>query len=99
MQETEPAHRMSVRMSYRKPIEEIGRLGAGAQVGGIASAEQVVDTYAAGFQNLDDRSLALDALLRDLARLRRREPALDGFITRVETHIDGLHRELTRRAA
>lgn len=86
-------------MSYRKPIEDIGRLGTEAQVGASVLAEQVVDTYAAGFQNLDDRCVALDALLRDLARLRRREPTLDGFITGVETHIDGLHRELTRRAA
>jgi hypothetical protein len=86
-------------MSYREPIEEIHRLGAGAAIGAVVLAEQTVDVYAAGFAHPDDRTVALDALLRDLARLRRRDPGLDGFITEIETYIDGLHRELTRRAA
>lgn len=86
-------------MSYRDPIEEIRRLGAGPRIGAIVLAEQIVDCHAAAFGPEEDRTLALDALLRDLARLRRRDPALDGFITEVENYIDGLHRELTRRAA
>lgn len=86
-------------MSYREPIEEIHRLGTGAPIGAIVLAEQIIDMYAADFGHSDDRSVALDALLRDLARLRRRDPALDGFITDIEAYIDGLHRELSRRAA
>ncbi len=86
-------------MSYREPIEEIRRLGAGAPIGAIVLAEQIVDMYAADFGHPADRSVALDALLRDLARLRRRDPGLDGFITDIEAYIDGLHRELSRRAA
>lgn len=86
-------------MSCREPIETIRRLGAGPRIGAIVLAEQAVDTYAAAFAHPEDRMLALDALLRDLARLRRRDPALDGFITQVETYIDSLHRDLARRAA
>lgn len=86
-------------MSYREPIEEIRRLGAGAPIGAIVLAEQIVDMYATDFGHPADQSVALDALLRDLARLRRRDPSLDGFITDIESYIDGLHRELSRRAA
>jgi hypothetical protein len=86
-------------MSYRQPIEEIHRLGSGPRIGAIVLAEQVVDTYVGAFSNPDDRTVALDALLRDLARLRRRDPGLDGFIAEVEGYIDGLHRDLARRAA
>lgn len=86
-------------MTYREPIDEIRCLGAGARNGAIALAEQFVDTHVAYFARTGDRSLALDALLRDLARLRRREPALDGFITDIETYIDRLHRQLILRAA
>lgn len=86
-------------MTFREPVEAIGRLGATAQIGAIVLAEQIVDLQLAGFSDAAERSLALDALLRDLARLRRRDPALDGFIGEVETYIDGLHRDLSRRAA
>ena len=78
---------------------EIRRLGVEARADATVLAQGIVDAYAAGFGHPDDRSLALDAVLRDLARLRRRDPALDIFITSLETYIDGLHRELIRRAA
>lgn len=90
---------MGYRMPSREPVEEIRRLGSANTIGAIVLAEQVVDTHAAGFASVDERALALDALLRDLARLRRREPGLDAFITEVEGYIDGLHRDLNRLAA
>jgi hypothetical protein len=86
-------------MSYREPIEAIRRLGAGPRTGALPLATQIVDAHAAAFAHPGDTTLALDAMLRDLARLRRRDPALDGFITQVETYIDALHRDLARRAA
>ncbi|GJD34787.1 hypothetical protein [Methylobacterium aerolatum] len=86
-------------MSYHDPIAEIRRLGAGPRIGAIVLAEQIVDSHIGGFGPPENRRLALDAMLRDLARLRRRDPALDGFVTQIETYIDGLHRELDRRAA
>ena len=86
-------------MLTREPVEEIRRLGSASAIGAIVLAEQVVDTHAAGFAAVAERSLALDALLRDLARLRRREPSLDGFITEIEGYIDTLHRDLARLAA
>ena len=73
--------------------------GAAGQIGAIVLAEEVVDTHLSAFGRPCERPLALDALLRDLARLRRREPALDSFIAQVEGYIDGLHRDLARRAA
>lgn len=86
-------------MASHMPVEEIRRLAATGQIGAIVIAEHVVDTHVAGFVNARERSVALDALLRDLARLRRREPKLDGFITEVEGYIDGLHRDLMLLAA
>lgn len=86
-------------MACHMPVEEIRRLAASGQIGAIVLAEHVVDTHVSGFANAHERSVAMDALLRDLARLRRREPVLDGFITAVEGYIDGLHRDLMRLAA
>lgn len=86
-------------MACHEPVEEIRRLAASGQIGAIVLAEQIVDTHVTGFANPHERSLAMDALLRDLARLRRREPKLDAFITDVEGYIDGLHRDLMRLAA
>ncbi|WP_342165145.1 hypothetical protein [Methylobacterium sp. SD21] len=86
-------------MTSREPVEEIRRLGAANAIGAIVLAEQVVDTHVAGFANRAERSLALDALFRDLARLRRREPTLDGFITEIEGYLDSLHRDLVGLAA
>ena len=86
-------------MMSREPVEEIRRLGSANRIGAIVLAEQVVDTYVAGFGHAAERSVALDALLRDLARLSRREPDLDGFITEIEQYIDTLHRDLARLAA
>lgn len=90
---------MGYRMPSREPVEEIRRLGYANAIGAIVLAEQVVDTHVTGFATMSDRSVALDALLRDLARLRRREPTLDGFITEIERYIDALHRDLGRLAA
>lgn len=86
-------------MLLSEPIREIRRLGLAHRIGAIVMAEQAVDTYVAAFQRPDDRAIALDILLRDLARLRVREPAIDGFIGEVESYIDLLHREFARRAA
>ncbi|WP_426215495.1 hypothetical protein [Methylobacterium sp. NFXW15] len=83
----------------REPVEEVRRLGSASRIGAIVLAEQVVDMYVGGFGHAAERSVALDALLRDLARLRRREPDLDGFITEVEHYIDTLHRDLAQLAA
>jgi hypothetical protein len=86
-------------MSLSEPVELVRRLGAAPPVGAIVLAEQAVDLYIAGYIRLDDRSVALDILLRDLARLRVLQPELDGFIAEVEAYIDLLHRQLTRQAA
>ena len=86
-------------MLSREPVEEIRRLGCANAIGAIVMAEHVVDVHVSGFAALSERSVALDALLRDLARLRRRQPALDGFITEIEGYIDTLHRDLDRLAA
>lgn len=90
---------MGYRMQSREPVEEIRRLGSAPAIGAIVLAEHVIDTHVAGFAAMGERSVALDALLRDLARLRRREPGLDGFITEIEGYIDALHRDLGRLAA
>lgn len=86
-------------MSLSEPVELVRRLGAAPRVGAIVMAEQAVDTYCAGYLCPDDRTIALDILLRDLARLRVQEPDLDQFIGEVETYIDLLHRDIARQAA
>lgn len=86
-------------MPVSEPIREIRRLGMAGRIGAIVMAEQAVDTCVAAFGKPDDRGIVLDILLRDLARLRTREPALDGFIGEVEGYIDLLHRDLACRAA
>ncbi|MEL6062896.1 MULTISPECIES: hypothetical protein [unclassified Methylobacterium] len=86
-------------MSLSEPVELVRRLGAAPPVGAIVVVEQAVDLYIAGYARLDDRGVALDILLRDLARLRILEPDLDVFIAEVEGYIDLLHRQLTRQAA
>jgi hypothetical protein len=86
-------------MSLSEPVELVRRLGISPRIGAIVMAEQAIDTYLAGYNRPDDRAIALDILLRDLARLRIQEAALDRFITEVESYIDLLHRDLARRAA
>lgn len=86
-------------MSLSEPVECVRRLGTAPRIGAIVVAEQAVDTYVAGYTRLDDRGIALDILLRDLARLRLLEPDLDPFIGEVEGYIDLLHRTLSRAAA
>lgn len=86
-------------MSLSEPVELVRRLGAAPRTDGIAMAEQAVDAYLAGYSHPDERTIALDILLRDLARLRVQETDLDRFIGEVETYIDLLHRDLARRAA
>lgn len=76
----------------------VRRLGSTTQ-GGIALAEQAIDTYLADYGQPDDRAIALDILLRDLARLRFLKPELDVFIGEIEHYIDHLHRGLTCKAA
>lgn len=86
-------------MSLSEPVELVRRLGAAPRIDGIVMAEQAVDAYLVGYSHPDDRTVALDILLRDLARLRVQETGLDRFIGEVETYIDLLHRDLARRAA
>ncbi|MBE7204077.1 MAG: hypothetical protein INR70_40655 [Parafilimonas terrae] len=86
-------------MSLSEPVELVRRLGATPRIGAIVMAEQAVDSYCAGYAHPDDRAIALDILLRDLARLRIQVPNLDAFIGEVESYIDLLHRDLARRAA
>lgn len=81
-------------MTLSDPVELVRRLGAAPRDGAIATVEQAVDAYGAGYHRPDDRSTALDILLRDLARLRVQEPALDRLIGTVERYIDRLHRDL-----
>ena len=69
-------------MTLSDPVELVRRLGAAPRDGAIATVEQAVDAYGAGYHRPDDRSTALDILLRDLARLRVQEPALDRLIGR-----------------
>lgn len=86
-------------MSLSEPVELVRRLGTAPRIGAIVLAEQAIDTYVAGYTRLDDRGIALDILLRDLARLRLLEPDLDPFISEVESYIDLLHRTLSHQAA
>jgi hypothetical protein len=86
-------------MSLSEPVELVRRLGATSRVGIIVMVEQSVDAYCAGYPGHDDRAIALDILLRDLARLRVQAPGLDCFIGEVENYIDLLHRDLAREAA
>ncbi|MCJ2097009.1 hypothetical protein MKK67_31515 [Methylobacterium sp. J-072] len=86
-------------MALSEPVRAVRRLGSTAQIGAIVLAEQAIDTYLDGYGRPDDRAVALDILLRDLARLRFLEPDLDGFIGEVERYIDLLYRALARRAA
>ena len=86
-------------MSLSEPVERLRRLGPTPDVGAIVLIEQAIDRYAAGYARLDERGIALDILLRDLARLRTVEPDRDAFIAQVENYIDSLHRQLTRQAA
>ncbi|AIQ93883.1 hypothetical protein PQI07_05170 [Methylobacterium sp. 092160098-2] len=86
-------------MSLPGPIELVLRLGIAPRIGAIGMVEQAVDAYLAGYAHPGERAIALDILLRDLARLRIHEPDLDPFIGEVEQYIDQLHRNLARQAA
>ena len=86
-------------MRWSEPVREIRRLGSMPRIGAIVMAEQAVDTYADAYLQAEDRRIALDILLRDLARLRAQEPALDRFVGEVESYIDLLCGDLSRRAA
>jgi hypothetical protein len=86
-------------VSLSEPVELVRRLGDAPRIGAIVLAEKAIDAYLAGYCHPDDRAIALDILLRDLARLRVQEVALDRLIGEVEAHIDLLHRDLARRAA
>ena len=86
-------------MSLSEPVELVRRLGSAPRVGAIVLAKQAIDTYVAGYTQMDDRGIALDILLRDLARLRFQAPEFDAFISEIESYIDLLHRHLSRQAA
>ncbi|KAB1074475.1 hypothetical protein F6X51_07380 [Methylobacterium planeticum] len=64
------------------------------RVGAIGLAEHAVERHVTAFPKAD-QAVALDILLRDLACLQGFAPHLTGFISRVEGHIDRLHRSLT----
>ena len=86
-------------MSLSEPVERVRCLTAASPDDAIALAKQAVDGYCAGYAHIDDRAVALDILLRDLARLRVQAPGLDDLIGTVEIYIDRLHRDLAPRAA
>jgi hypothetical protein len=86
-------------MALSEPVELVRRLGGTPQIGAIVVAEQAVDAYLCSYGPEADRSTALDILLRDLARLRVQDSALDRFIGEVECYIDLLHRDLAPQAA
>ncbi|SDM17189.1 hypothetical protein SAMN05216360_10153 [Methylobacterium phyllostachyos] len=86
-------------MSLSEPVEFVRRLGSTPRIGAIVLAEQAIDTYLTGYTRMEDRGIALDILLRDLARLRFQAPEFDAFISEVEGYIDLLHRHLSRQAA
>ena len=56
--------------------------------------EQAVDVYAAAFDDREAHVIALDILLRELARFTVLEPNLSAFIAQIERYIDSLHRDL-----
>src|SRR3954452_5637362 len=64
------------------------------RVGAIGLAEHAVERHVTAFPKAD-QAIALDILLRDLACLQGFAPHLTGFISRVEGHIDRLHRSLS----
>ncbi|WP_132255044.1 hypothetical protein [Methylobacterium segetis] len=78
-------------------IRALNRFAGEAPSGAILQAEAAVDAYVSDFHDRADKVVALDILLRDLARLRLRAPELDAFLDVVEGHIDDLHRDLARR--
>jgi hypothetical protein len=81
------------------PIRAVRRLAGAAQIEAVKRAEAAVDDYVAGFRERGDRVIALDILLRNLARPRLRNPLLGALLDRLEAHIDHLHRGLARGAA
>ncbi|MGU3539739.1 hypothetical protein [Methylobacterium sp. A54F] len=86
-------------MNHPAIHQVIRALAEDGRVGAIGLAEHAVEAYAKGFGTAADQSVALDILLRDLARLQGVAPHLSGFIRRVETVIDRLHPSVAPRAA
>ncbi|MCJ2059100.1 hypothetical protein MKL09_21480 [Methylobacterium sp. J-048] len=86
-------------MALSEPVRAVRRLGSAAQIGAIVMAEPAIDASLDNHGQPDDRAIALDILLRDLARLQCLEPDLDGVIGEVEHYIDLPYRDLSRRAA
>ncbi|AWN41871.1 hypothetical protein [Methylobacterium durans] len=82
-----------------QPIEAVRHVADGSRAWAVLEAEAAVDAYVSDFPEPGDKVIALDILLRDLARLRLRAPEFDAFLDAVEGHIDDLHRDLARRAA
>ncbi|WP_336488881.1 hypothetical protein [Methylobacterium nigriterrae] len=86
-------------MTQPSLLRLIRALAEDDRVGAMGLAEHAVERHVAAFPVAADRVVALDILLRDLACLQGFAPHLSGFITRLEAHIDRLHRRLARRAA
>lgn len=76
-------------------LDKLHALATEGRPGAIVIAEHAIDTYAGGFDE-PSRVIALDTILRDLARLRIKAPTLDPFVSELERYIDGLHRELAK---
>ncbi|XYD09120.1 hypothetical protein R1A27_00330 [Methylobacterium sp. NMS12] len=81
-------------MPTRPILDLVRRHGRQNQPGAIVVVEQAVDVYAVAFKDRDARVVALDSLLRDLARLSALEPTLATFVERIERYVDDLHRDL-----
>lgn len=81
-------------MSYQTTIlDTLHGLAADGHPGAIVVAEQTIDAFAHGFDE-KSRVIALDSILRDLARLRIKGPMLDPFLSELERYIDWLQRKL-----
>lgn len=74
-------------------LSTLRTLASQGRPGAIVLAEQAIDTFAESFDE-NTRVVALDTILRDLARLRVQTPILDPFLTDLERYIDLLQRDL-----
>ncbi|MEA1832672.1 hypothetical protein U8607_11325 [Methylobacterium durans] len=73
-------------------VANIVKLAESYRVGAIVEAEHVVDIYLACFNGYEERSIALDMLLRELSRPERRAHNRGGLFEQVEIYIDRRHR-------
>ena len=81
-------------MSSRATIlDTLHALASDGHLGAIVVAENAIDTYARGFDE-QSQVIALDAILRDLARMRTKAPTLEPFWSDLERYTDVLQRDL-----